>query len=95
MAKHCTTSVDLFLGLGLLLLGMFGKIRHVPGIAMCLYLGVYLLGMLHMVFYCFFLINFETIFYFCKSKRCLEKKCHWTHTHTHTKLHQNVDDKIE
>lgn len=36
-------------GLGLLLLGMFGKIRHVPGIAMCLYLGVYLLGMLHMV----------------------------------------------
>lgn len=46
------------IGLGLLLLGMFGKIRHVPGIAMCLYLGVYLLGMLHMVYYCFLFHKF-------------------------------------
>ncbi|XP_061169918.1 sodium- and chloride-dependent GABA transporter 1-like [Saccostrea echinata] len=35
-------------GLDLLLLGMFGKIRHVPGIALCLYLGIYLFGILHM-----------------------------------------------
>ncbi|XP_056004648.1 sodium-dependent serotonin transporter-like isoform X2 [Ostrea edulis] len=36
-------------GLDLLLLGMFGKIRHAPGIALCLYLGIYLFGMLHVV----------------------------------------------
>lgn len=38
-----------FVGLDLLLLGMFGKIRHAPGIALCLYLGIYLFGMLHVV----------------------------------------------
>ncbi|XP_062578404.1 sodium- and chloride-dependent GABA transporter 1-like [Saccostrea cucullata] len=38
-------------GLDLLLLGMFGKIRHVHGIALCWYLGIYLFGILHVTFH--------------------------------------------
>ncbi|KAK3095529.1 hypothetical protein FSP39_015717 [Pinctada imbricata] len=49
---YLASSNSLKPGLSFMLVGIFGKARHVPGIALCIYLTIFLFGMLHQASTC-------------------------------------------